>query len=228
MIATRKRARGVSAQQHQAIEAWAGKVSAAEIRKELERLGLVDANDRPDRRTIQRIVRDLDTPPEKRATDAWRRAHEPWQLSSDPEHAAIVLRVMAGVLSGGGGTAMFGQPALRLDWPTVGQSEWIVRLHTAAPDLIEQHPWGWFELYMSAAVYQARAERGATTTELDAYLALAPWRDGGALYTAAVRRGTVPQIHAGFHWMALADLAPGATSDEDRPPNSTIFSGGST
>jgi len=186
-MATRKRPRAVTIRQYREIETlaaagWRGKA----IHTELGQLGLLDEDGRPDERTVQRIVADLAPSEETAQSEVWHHARERWQLNStEPEDAAIMLRVLAGVLS---------TTSWRL--PTVGQAEWVVRLHTAAPDLIEQ-PGGWLELYRFASVYQLRIERGEPTFDLDDYFALAPWRDGGAAYVAAIRSGRLTTVHGG-------------------------------
>ena len=139
---------------------------AAEIQRTLElKFG---PNRSPQLRTVQRMVREL------RAADAssvWSAS--PAEATSDDRHA---LEVLAAVIVGTGGSRT-----------TLTQTEaaHAVGIRSLAPDLD-----AWLT-YRLARAYMARAARGEPTTDLDAWLALAPWRSAPDRdrYELAVRNG---------------------------------------
>jgi hypothetical protein len=120
------------------------------------------------------------------------RTTTPWSLVPGiegepvgPGDSALILRVVAGLV-----------PKSLIWWPTIAEAEWIVRLNRAVPDLIDQ-PDGWSELFRFAGIYAGREEGKKSTQDLDAYFALAPWRDGGKAYVAAIASGRLMTVHGG-------------------------------
>jgi hypothetical protein len=99
---------------------------------------------------------------------------EPWTIgdagSDDP---TFILPTLGWLLS-----HTVWRPHLRR-----GEARWVARVQRVAPDL---HPEAVFFL---ARMYLARQEREEPTTDIDAYLALGPWRSEEAFttYLDAVR-----------------------------------------
>ena len=162
------------------IEERAPSQSPAQIRKELETSPIGQRYGLPPERTVQAIA--------KAYRD--RIASTPWSLlGADPADAALVLPVIGAALAKGlHGAALTGT--------TMSHGRWIARLARAVPDLVDL-PKGRFEIWRFASVYQGREERKEPTDDLDAFFALAPWRDGGKAYVAAIAAGLVTTVHGG-------------------------------
>lgn len=123
----------------------------------------------PHIKTIQQIVRE-NTPKDPSG---------PWQFAeADGEDAVLVLPVLAAVLEASEG---------RLKVSNL-MAEWIVRLCQTADDL---PPWTIYEL---AHTYMLRHERQASTDDLNAFLAFAPWRseENAKRFNSAVQRLELP------------------------------------
>lgn len=145
-----------------AVEGWAPK-QIHEYLKEQERLKPL----LPNLRTVQRIVRDVSA----------RRSAPTVSPIVTSDQAARVLDTLAVVIQRTEGhiTAF-----------TQHQVEWIGRIFRARPDV---SPWA---AYLLALDYQQRQEAGKSTSDLDAYLAFAPWtQEGDDLYFSQFARGRV-------------------------------------
>lgn len=120
----------------------------------------------PSARTIQRIVKALSP----------HDPSGPWSLGDDDVDAALVLPTLATVIEETDGRK------LQL---TRAEVSWVARIRRVAPDL---EPW---DAYVVAVQYMLCLEYGDSTTELDAWLAFAPWREGPGRerYQAAIARG---------------------------------------
>jgi hypothetical protein len=129
-----------------AIQGW----SAPAILRELEAEKVVG---RPALRTVQRVVRDLQSIGDDSA---------PWSLlEAEADEAELVLPALAGLLDralGEGKTTL-----------TQVEAAAVIHVRRAAPTL---HP---YPAYVVAMEYLFRASQGAPTTDLDFYLGSRPW-----------------------------------------------------
>ncbi len=124
----------------------------------------------PTSRTIQRRVNEL----------ALRDSSGPWSLAdAKDDEAALVLPVLAAVIEG--------TEAQRV-YVTQAEAERIVRIRRAVPDLLPT-----LDLMLLARVYLLREQQGMSTTDLDAFLAFAPWRseDARERYRQALHFGWI-------------------------------------
>jgi hypothetical protein len=123
----------------------------------------------PTLRTVQRVAAQLQRP-DRSGT---------WTLNNVPaEEARVVLDVLRSAIEETEG---------RVEGLTIAESEQIVRLHHAAPDLEAAMLWRLARLYM------AREARGEGTADLDCLLAFRPWSEPGGWqrYFRAVRSGWI-------------------------------------
>lgn len=118
-----------------------------------EHFGAKEPSKLPHLKTIQRVI--SDTVP--------RDSTAPWRLADAvAEDAALVLPVLAAVIEESEG---------RVANLTIGQARWIAKLRHVAPDL------ALWTVYVLANTYMRCEEWNMPTADLDAYLALTPWRD---------------------------------------------------
>lgn len=124
----------------------------------------------PTPRTIQRRVSEL----------ASRDSSGPWSLADAKDNeAALVLPVLAALIDG--------TEAQRV-YVTQAEAERIVRIRRAVPDLLPT-----LDLMLLARVYMLREQQGMSTTDLDSFLAFAPWRseDARERYHQALKSGLI-------------------------------------
>lgn len=162
-----------------------------DIRDAIHDLALDGYNIAETRRRIVARFGDAAAPSDVTVGKYWRevtprdRSGE-WRLAESPgRDAAPVLAVLAAVLERTEG---------RVRHLSVAESEWIVRLTTAVPDL---PPW---DAYRLARLYLARLAADEPSDSLDAALAFAPWRDRGQRYVAAFLHGWIDHLH----WMEFS------------------------
>ncbi|MEW5989727.1 MAG: hypothetical protein AB1736_00070 [Chloroflexota bacterium] len=167
-----------------ALEGW----NAAQTLRHLE--ASVDYADRaPSLRTVQDIARRV-TP---------RNQGERWAFdTSDPDDAGPVLDALAAVIERTGGLV----PRL-----TTEEAAWVARIAAARRGSSEDRPIPPITAWECARLYVARRQFGQPTDSLDAFLAFAPWRDGGARYAAAFASGYLhplaPVTLAGYHQVPI-------------------------
>ncbi len=127
----------------------------------------------PDRRTVVRWMREAIGPgPE------WTLAGE-----ADPDAAAIVLRVLAGIT----------WASRRAATITTDEATWTVRIARSAPGL--EAIWA----YRVGLLYRDRVARERPTRDLDVYLGSAPWADA-TRYLSIIENGAVDEWFAeGWH-----------------------------
>ena len=118
-------------------------------------------------KTIQRHVKSL-TP---------RDTSGRWSLGdADPDDARTVLDVLSAVIVASEG---------RITTFTIDEADWVLRVAKAAPGL---RP---FTVWATARFYMLRKANGEPTSDLDAFLAFAPWQssEAGLHYMAAIAKG---------------------------------------
>jgi len=126
-------------------------------------------------RTVERIAK------EYRATDE----SPPWTVEdSDPEDAKLILAWLANMIEV---SLVVYRQDRRL---TKAEAFWHLHIHRIAPDL------GRLQAGVLAALYRIRSAKRGDTTELDTYLAFAPWRslEARERYTKIVEAGRVHPI----------------------------------
>ena len=128
----------------------------------------------PSLRTVQRMVAELKGPDD---SSAWSLSH-----ADDGGDARLILEALAAVVINSKGLKL-----------TLSQAEatWVLRIRRAAPGL---GPW---RAWILTTLYMGRERRGVSdTTDLDSFLAFAPWRPGEAYerYRAAVDRGWIAEL----------------------------------
>ena len=123
----------------------------------------------PTRRTVERYVRQLVADDDS----------SPWTLTParpSPDDGRLLLETLAQVIdeTAGSVTTISGDLAA-----------WVIAVRRAVPDLL---PW---LAYRVARVYQARTTRETDRSDLDAWLAIGPWRGAEETqrYEAAVAQG---------------------------------------
>ena len=125
-------------------------VSATAIALETQR----EFEDSPSTRTVQEMVGEVRSQSQSR----------PWRLrDADADDAAVILGVLADQMYTSGG---------KITEISQVDAEWIIRLSYAG---VGDLPPGF--LYSLAITYQLREETDAATSDLDALIAFAPWRN---------------------------------------------------
>ena len=177
----------------------------------------------PSRRTVERIVHEL----------AQQRLPAPWHWSDyAPEDARVLLNVMDELV---GGNIESDDPDLARDIleaiPDFYRSslidskeiaDWIVRIGKVDPAL---HP---FMVFMMAHVYVLHQRVGASTSGLDTYLAMHPWKDeeSAVRYVQALGDKLIPSIAIQERWfvgtlLEFFQIYSNEVQEEknERPPN---------
>ncbi|MBI2863137.1 MAG: hypothetical protein HYX94_01055 [Chloroflexi bacterium] len=124
----------------------------------------------PSQRSVQRVVKD--TLPHDTS--------EAWSLAQDEgPDTGLILETLAAAMEGSEGL---------IRHLTSAQANWIKRVRRAVPDL---RPW---VAYQVAVDFQKCAETKQDTSDLDAFLAFAPWRSAEheRRYDDARQKGYVP------------------------------------
>src|SRR6266571_2388636 len=148
-------------------EGW----SATQIHRKLEQAGTYGGR-LPTLRTVQRIVSER-TPRDKSG---------PWTMQDAGPDARTVLDVLAAAIE---------QTEGRVTTVSRDEAAWVVRLSQVTSGL-----WP-YELWQLARLYVGRVSRGESASDLEAFLAYAPWRDGEAgwqRYDGAVDAGWLRPI----------------------------------
>ena len=161
----------------------------------------------PSRRTVERIVHEL----------AQQRSPATWHWSDyGAEDARILLHVMDELI----------EHHLEPDDPDLGRviiaatpdffrsalisskegADWIVRIARVAPGLLPE------QVYMLSLAYLVHHQVGASTSGLDTYLAMQPWKDveTAVRYLQALRDKIIPaiQIQESFFVQELMGVSP--------------------
>lgn len=136
----------------------------------------------PSQRTIQRVVADVRV---RDTTGVWRLA------DSDGEDARCILDVLGWVIrKTNGGKRSF----------TRAEAQWVLKIYKAAPGADLWLVWLLARLYM---IYES--EGRTNTGDLDAYLAMTPWKDAACfkLYKYAVEDDWVEPVPL---WSAMVEV----------------------
>jgi hypothetical protein len=158
-----------------------------DVREAIERLALDGYRPAEILRRLPDLVGEANVPSSRVVQGIARRVtprdtSEDWGVASDPrEDAGVLLPFLAELLPATDG---------HIRTLTQKEAEMIARLLRAVPDLPA------FTAYHLARDYMARTEHGQASADLDAYLAFAPWRPGGAeRHINAWERGWFQSIH---------------------------------
>ena len=182
----------------------------------------------PSRRTVERIVHEL----------AQQRSPATWHWSDyGAEDARILLHVMDELI----------EHHLEPDDPDLGRlliaatpdffrsslieskeaADWIVRIARVAPDLSPS------AVYIFALAYLVQHQVGASTSGLDTYLAMRPWKDSESAvrYLRALHNKLIPAIpiQEGMFVQALMEyyeIGPDLEPRGARDPEATSDAGG--
>ncbi len=157
-----------------AMNGWGAAKIFKPLQRKLEKEGRGD--ELPDKRTIQRVVKDKVYPD---TSGNWSIA------DSAAEDARLVLDVLAYSIE-------FSQAiVVYTKYFSKEQAEWIIRLKKAAPDAPPRLIILLMHLYMSRKV-----EGINDKTDLDGYLALTPWKDRDCLrrYKRVVATGSLSKV----------------------------------
>jgi len=168
--------------EEKAMDGW----TAAQITKKLTiSLELKGRGDElPDKRTIQRVVRDK----------AYPDTSGNWSIAdSAPEDARLVLDVLAHHIESFHSILAYCRSFSK------EEAEWIIRLRKAAPDAPPRVITILMHLYMSR-----KAEGITDETDLNGYLALTPWKDRDCLrrYKHVVAKESISKVPV---WSILVD-----------------------
>ena len=126
-------------------------------------------------RTVERMAKEYRAPDES----------SPWTVEdSEPEDAKLILAWLANIIEGG--FVVYRQDR-RL---TKAEAFWYLQIRRIAPDL------SFVRAGIVANLYRIRSTKRGDTTELDTYLAFAPWRslEARERYTKIVESGRVHPI----------------------------------
>ena len=179
-MATRKRRRNMDSAilyeiEAKALENW----TPSQIHTDLERK--LKAQDRlvevPSLRTVQRIVKDVEI---RDTSGTWRPADD------EAEDARLILEVLANIIIYSSGKKRSFSKA---------EARWVLKIRKLASDADAVKVWRLARTYM---VYESQGN--ASTEDLDAYLAFAPWRNKNHLlhYVYAAVKGWIP-VSPRFH-----------------------------
>ena len=120
-------------------------------------ISLKYGDEAPNVRTIQKRFKEL----RKMETEDSGR----WSVADSPsDMAKLVLPALDAVITKTDGRRYF---------LTINEAKWIAKLCTIAPDL---PPWTAYRLARLYILYTYRGDTGASTSDLDMYLAYAPWQ----------------------------------------------------
>jgi hypothetical protein len=152
----------------------------------------------PSQRTIQRIVREF------RVNDL----SDEWSISdSDPDDAAAVLHMLSQSIKSGFVDYGVGKGI------TKQEVFWYLHIKKIAPDL------SFIQQQVLSNLYRIREQKKNPTNELDAYLALSPWRcdQDRDNYKDLVNRGRIPpvpmwevMVDGGIRWSHIPDQDNGS------------------
>ena len=173
------------------------RLSAGEIRRELERRGL-DPVSLP---TIRDVAREA-TP----ADDS-----SPWRLeAAEIIDSRLVLEVLGSVLAETDG---------QVTHLTRREAQWVTALRNAQPSLTSDYgridTTNYWVIYQLANEYIQRRQREESTVDLDTFLAWAPWRDFHVCfsYNLGILEG---QLQAPPVWLAFWGM-PSSQGKEELP-----------
>ena len=167
--------------------------TAEAIRREIEaRFG----PETPSKRTVQGMVKQIRQATDRDRSDTWS------VLEDDTGEPRIVLDALAAALTQTrGGVGSISKAEARL----------VVKVARSAPEL---PPYQWLRF---ARLYAVRQALGWPASDLDALLALAPWRDEGeegwTLYRRSVREGWIAEAPGGLvgdlggSWLSFGSFA---------------------
>ena len=148
----------------------------------------------PSKRTVERAVSDI------RSADK----SDPWKITdNDPEDARLLLDLL--------GTVSF-RRYYRERQITKNEANWVITIIKLAPDLTPMRT------YVLSNLYRIRTAKEASTEELDAYLAVAPWRSKEALsrYKFMVEKDLVKPMTM---WQPMVDQVEWKYIPEERGRN---------